>query len=208
VELGLSPGDFVSDGDPVPLPKKGAEPRIFGPCILWPNGRMYQDTTWCRGRHQPKRHCLRWGPSSPPLKAHSPQFWANVRCGQTAEWTKMPLVIEVGFGPGDFVFYEVPAPPRKKGTAPTQFFSPCLHLHTTTVLRLFFQDYPAETGARREFLDFMMQGKINRGRHTDHPAGRHCIRTNQCPPPPSPHIFTGRMPFLPPNQQRQSTEGD
>jgi len=22
-----------------------------------------------------------------------------------------------------------------------------------------------------------------------------------------PHIFTGRMPFLPPNQQRQSTEG-
>jgi len=27
--------------------------------------------------------------------------------------------------------------------------------------------------------------KINRGRHTDHPAGRHSIRTNQCPPPPS-----------------------
>jgi len=37
----------------------------------------------------------------------------------------------------------------------------------------------------------MVQGKINRGRHTDHPAGRHSIRTNQCvcPPPPSPHIF-------------------
>jgi len=26
--------------------------------------------------------------------------------------------------------------------------------------------------------------KINRGRHTDHPARRHSIRTNQCPPPP------------------------
>ena len=25
-----------------------------------------------------------------------------------------------------------------------------------------------------------MQGKINRGRHTDHPAGRHSIQTNQC----------------------------
>jgi len=27
---------------------------------------------------------------------------------------------------------------------------------------------------------------------------------------PAPHcsVFTGRMPFLPPNQQRQSTEGD
>jgi len=28
--------------------------------------------------------------------------------------------------------------------------------------------------------------KINRGRHTNHPAGRHSLRTNQCPPPPSP----------------------
>jgi len=26
-------------------------------------------------------------------------------------------------------------------------------------------------------------------------------------PPPQPQFFTGRMPFLPPNQQRQSTEG-
>ena len=33
-------------------------------------------------------------------------------------------------------------------------------------------------GARRELLDFMVQGKINRGSHTDHPAGRHSIRTN------------------------------
>jgi len=31
-----------------------------------------------------------------------------------------------------------------------------------------------------------MQGKINRGRHTDHQAGRLSIRTNQCPPPSSP----------------------
>ena len=44
---------------------------------------------------------------------------------------------------------------------------------------------PGWAGARRELLDFMVQGKINRGRHTDHPAGRHSIRTNQCPPPPS-----------------------
>jgi len=43
---------------------------------------------------------------------------------------------------------------------------------------------PGWAGARRELLDFMLQGKTNRGRHTDHPAGRHSIRTNQCPPPP------------------------
>jgi len=34
-----------------------------------------------------------------------------------------------------------------------------------------------------------VQGNINRGRHTDHPAGCHSNRTNHCPPPPSCHIF-------------------
>jgi len=29
MELGLSPGDFVLDGDPASLPKKGAEPPQF-----------------------------------------------------------------------------------------------------------------------------------------------------------------------------------
>ena len=52
-----------------------------------------------------------------------------------------------------------------------------------------FPGPPGRAGARRELLDFMVQGKINRGRHTDHPAGRQSIRTNQCPPPPSPPYF-------------------
>jgi len=72
--------------------------------------------------------------------------------------------------------------------------------------------FPGPTGcasARRELLHFMVQGNINRGRHTDHPAGCHSIWTNQCPPPPSsPHFYAGWMPFLPPNQQCQSTEGN
>jgi len=41
MEVDLDPGDFVLDGDPAPLLKKGAEPPpIFGPCLLWPNGWM------------------------------------------------------------------------------------------------------------------------------------------------------------------------
>jgi len=52
-----------------------------------------------------------------------------------------------------------------------------------------FPGPPRWTGASRELLDFMVQGKINRGRRTDHPAGCHSIRTDQCPPLPSPHIF-------------------
>jgi len=69
----------------------------------------------------------------------------------------------------------------------------CTHTHTHTHNRFtaLFPGPPGWAGARRELLDFMVQGKINTGKHTDHPAGRHSIRTNQCPPPPSP-IFTGR----------------
>ena len=33
--------------------------------VLWPNGWMNQDTTWYGGRPRPRRHCVRWRPSSP-----------------------------------------------------------------------------------------------------------------------------------------------
>jgi len=40
----------------------------------------------------------------------------------------------------------------------------------------------------------MVQEKINRGRHTNHLAGRHSSRTNQCPPPPSSHFLQAGCP--------------
>ena len=49
-----------------------------------------------------------------------------------------------------------------------------------------FLGLPGEPVPEEKLLDFMAQGKINRGRHTNHPTGRHSIRTNQCPPPPCP----------------------
>jgi len=58
-----------------------------------------------------------------------------------------------------------------------------------------FSGPPGWSGARRELLDFTVQGNINRGRHTDHPAGRHSTWTNQCPPPPSPIFY--RLDALP-----------
>jgi len=36
-EVGLGLGDIVLDGDPAP--PNGAQPPIFGPYLLWPNGR-------------------------------------------------------------------------------------------------------------------------------------------------------------------------
>jgi len=48
-------------------PKKGADtPPIFGPCLSWPNGCMDQDANWYGGKPRPRRHCVRWVPSSPP----------------------------------------------------------------------------------------------------------------------------------------------
>jgi len=48
---------------------------------------------------------------------------------------------------------------------------------------------PRWTSARRELLDFIVRGKINRDWHTDHPTGRHSIRSNQCPPSPYSHFY-------------------
>ena len=47
----------------------------------------------------------------------------SVRYSQTAGWSKMPLVVEVGLSPGDFVFDGDSAAPEKKGTAPSQFLA-------------------------------------------------------------------------------------
>jgi len=52
-----------------------------------------------------------------------------------------------------------------------------------------FLELPGWAGARRELLDFMVHGKINKGRYTDYPAGSHSIWINQCPPPPSPIFY-------------------
>ena len=46
MEVGLSPGSFVLDGDPAPPQRGGGAPSpILGPFLLWPNGWMHQDAT-------------------------------------------------------------------------------------------------------------------------------------------------------------------
>jgi len=41
-----------------------------------------------------------------------------------AAWIKMPLGMEVGLGPGDFLLHEDPVPPSQKGAEPPNF-RPC-----------------------------------------------------------------------------------
>jgi len=121
----LSDCHFLLDGDAAPLPKRGLEPPIFGPCLLWPNGWMDQDGTWHGGGPWPRPHCDRWGPSSPPQKGgRVPQFLAHFYCGQTAGWIKVPLGMEVGLGPGNIVLDGDPAPPPLKGHGTAPNFRP------------------------------------------------------------------------------------
>ena len=81
-----------------------------------------------------------------------------------------------------------------------------LHNHHHNHFTALFPGPPRWAGARRELLDSMVQGKINRDTST--------IRLGTTPSGLSnahlhhPPFFTGRMPFLPPNQQSQSTEGN
>jgi len=72
MEVGLGPGHIALDGEPAPLPLKGAEPPIFGPFLLSPNSWVNQNGTWHGAAPWSKPHCARWGPSSPPPKKADP----------------------------------------------------------------------------------------------------------------------------------------
>ena len=85
---------------------------------------MDEAGTWHGGRPQPRRLCVRWGPSPLPQKGAEPlpQFSAHFYCGQTARCIKMPLGMEIGLSPGEFVLDGVPAPLPKRGAEPLPNF--------------------------------------------------------------------------------------
>jgi len=110
MEVGLGSGHIVVDGDPAPLPQKEDSPPIFGPFLLWPNGWMNQDATWYGGMPQPRRLCVRWGPSTHTQKGAEPPIfgprllWPNGCMDQDGTW------YEVGLGLRDIVLDGDPAP--------------------------------------------------------------------------------------------------
>ena len=95
-DISLGPGRHlcVRRGPRSPLPQRGAQPPIFSPCLLWPNGWMDEAATWHGARPQPRRLCVTWRPSPPPTKgggAPSPIFgpfllWPNGWMHQDATW--------------------------------------------------------------------------------------------------------------------------
>jgi len=104
-------------GTPFPLHKRGRSPQIFGRCLLWPNGWVDEAGTWHGGT---------WGPSPLPQRGPEfpPQYLAHFYCGQTAGCIRMPLGMDVGLSPGDFVLDGDPFPLQGRGAPP--IFGPCL----------------------------------------------------------------------------------
>ena len=123
MELGLSPGDSVLDGDPAPT--KGVEPppqlsahfycvQTAG-CIKMPLGMEVGLS--------PGDFVLDGDPAPYPKRGGA-QFSAHVYCGQTAAWIKMPLGTKLGLGLHDTVFDVDPASPKK--THSSLIFYQCL----------------------------------------------------------------------------------
>jgi len=73
-EVDLGPGNIVLNEDPAPSPEKRGHspPPIFGLCLLWLNGCVYQHTKWYGVRPQPTRHCVTCGPHSLSPKGAQP----------------------------------------------------------------------------------------------------------------------------------------
>jgi len=85
------------------------------------------------------------------------------------------------------------------------------YLHTqafyTSVLRPFFRDHPGKLVPEENFWTLWCKGRLTEAdTPTIRPGATPCGLTSaHLHHPP---FFTGRMPFLPPNQQCQSTEGN
>ena len=113
VQVGLALGHIVSDGHPASLPKRGTAPNIRPIFVV----ATWLDGSTCHlvgGSPRPKRHCVRWGPSSPQTGAQPPpQFSAHVYCEQTAICIRIPLGMKVGLSLRVIVLDGTQLPPVK-----------------------------------------------------------------------------------------------
>ena len=70
-EVDLGPGDFVLDGDPAPLPKKGAKPpncRLISTVAKWLDASRWQLVIGMEVGLGPGHNVLDGNPAPPPQK--------------------------------------------------------------------------------------------------------------------------------------------
>jgi len=76
---------------------------------------------------------------------------------------------------------------------------------TTTILQPFFRDHLGEPVPEENFWTSWCKGRLTEADTLTDWVPLH--RDQPVPTSTIPHFFTDRIPFLQPNQQRQSTEG-
>jgi len=90
----------VSDGDAAPPPKRGTAPPLFGPCLLWPNSRPFQQLLYSSRQ---RVAILYNRPPLPPNKM-SIRVW---KCGPPSNtWFPVPTRVHIpnGISIGSVVF--------------------------------------------------------------------------------------------------------
>jgi len=94
--------------------------------VFWPSGWTDQDATWYGGWPRPRRHCARWGPSSPPPKrGQSTPTSAHIMSvvAKRMDGSRRHLVQRyVGLGSGHIELDGDPAPPQKGAQQPPPIF--------------------------------------------------------------------------------------
>jgi len=114
-EVGLGLSHILLD--PAPLPEKEGRAPNFQPTSIVAkrlDGPRWHLSSCHGGGPRSRPHCARWGPNSPSLKSHSPNFGPFLLC-QTVGCIKMPLGTEVGLCRGHIALDGVPAQPPQKG---------------------------------------------------------------------------------------------
>jgi len=79
---------------------------------------------------------------------------------------------------------------------------------TTTILRPFFRDHPGKPVPEETFWTLWYKGRLTEADILTIQLGATPSRLTSAHIHHPPIFFTGRMPFLLPNQQCQSTEGN
>ena len=114
MEVGLSPGHIVLDGDPATPPKGSRAPQFsihfycgqMAGCIKMPSLGVEVGLS-------PGDFVLDGNSAPPPKRGRSPLIFAHV---WSNSW--MDQRCHLVLGPGDIVLDGYPAPPPKSGTAP------------------------------------------------------------------------------------------
>ena len=94
--------------------------------------------------------------------------------------------------------------------ASTELYRTDKHTHTHTRLTALFPELPGWAGTRKvKPIWILLEQETVSGSGISWAICKSVPRSRQTTTPAPHHsVFTGRVPFLPPNQQRQSTEGN